>query len=266
MGNATQVHQLLMNLCTNAAHAMEDSGGVLKVSMRDVVLDKKDLSIGMQPGAYVEIKVSDTGVGIAPEVMELIFVPYFTTKKLGEGTGLGLAMAHGIIESYGGHISVDSQVGIGTAFTIHLPATRKRAGLHTYQPEPLPSGKEHILFVDDEDAIAKMGGQQLERLGYSVTTRTSSIEALALFKAKPGAFDLVITDMTMPNMTGDNLAIELMKIRYDIPVILCTGYSKKISSASASEIGIKAFIYKPVVKAELAKTVREVLDAAIGRT
>jgi PAS domain S-box-containing protein len=266
MGNATQVHQLLMNLCTNAANAMEDSGGILKVSMGDVVLDKKDLSIGMRPGAYVDITVSDTGVGIAPEVIDLIFIPYFTTKKLGEGTGLGLAMAHGIIESYGGRISVDSQVGKGTAFTIHLPATRKRADRHTHQPEPMPSGKEHILFVDDEDSIAKMGCQQLERLGYTVTTRTSSIEALALFKAKPDAFDLVITDMTMPNMTGDNLAIELMKIKYDIPVILCTGYSKKISSASASEIGIKAFIYKPVVKAELAKTVREVLDAATGRT
>jgi PAS domain S-box-containing protein len=261
LGNATQVHQVLMNLCANAAHAMEDSGGVLKVSLKDVVLDKKDLT-GMRQGDYIEIVVSDTGVGIAPDKIESIFDPYFTTKDPGEGTGMGLAVVHGIVESYGGKISVDSQLGKGATFRIYLPITRKRSVTHEYVPEQLPSGTERILFVDDEAPIAKMGSQILERLGYSVTTLTSSIEALELFQAKPDDFDLVVTDMTMPNMTGDKLAVELMKIRSDIPVILCTGYSKKISDEIAAEIGIKAFAYKPVVKADLAKIVRKVLDEA----
>ena len=264
MGNATQVHQVLMNLCTNAAHAMEEAGGVLNVSLKDVVLDKEDLLIGMKAGDYIEIKVSDTGVGIAPEIINSIFEPYFTTKGVGEGTGMGLAMVQGVIEGHGGKITVDSQLGKGTTFTIYLPITKKRTDQMAYVPEELPTGTERILFVDDEAPIAKMGSQILERLGYSVTTRTSSIEALELFQAKPNDFDLVVTDMTMPNLTGDQLAIELMKIRIDIPVILCTGYSKKISDETASDIGIKAFAYKPVVKADLAKTVRKVLDESKG--
>ena len=260
LGNATQVHQVLMNLCTNAAYSMEDSGGVLSVSLKDMVLDTKDLLVGMNPGDYVEIKVSDTGVGIAPGIIQSIFEPYFTTKGPGEGTGMGLAMAQGVIESYGGRIAVDSKVGKGTAFTIYLPVAKKRSAQGAYVPEELPTGTGRILFVDDEAPIGKMGGQILERLGYSVTIRTSSIEALELFRTKPNEFDLVVTDMTMPNLTGDKLAIELMKIRPDIPVILCTGYSKKISDEIAAEIGIKAFAYKPVVKADFAKTVRKVLD------
>jgi PAS domain S-box-containing protein len=263
MGNATQVHQVLMNLCTNAAYAMDDSGGVLSVSLKDVVLDK-GLVAGMRPGDYVEIKVSDTGVGITPESIDKIFEPYFTTKGPGEGTGMGLAMVQGVVESYGGKITVDSQLEKGTTFTIYLPSTKKRSDQMAYVPEELPTGTERILFVDDEAPITKMGGQILERLGYSVTTRTSSVEALELFRSKPNDFDLVLTDMTMPNLTGDKLAVELMKIRRDIPVILCTGYSKKISDETASEIGIKAFAYKPVVKADLAKTVRKVLDEAKG--
>ena len=257
MGNATQVHQVLMNLCTNAIHAMEDSGGVLKVNLKDVVLDKKDLFIGMRPGHYVEIEVADTGVGIAPELIKSIFDPYFTTKGPGKGTGMGLAMAHGIIESYGGKICVDSQLGRGTKFSIYLPVSKRLETLRSYEPEQLPSGTERILFVDDEAPIAKIGSHILESLGYTVTTRTSSIEALELFKSKPDAFDLVVTDMTMPNLTGDKLAIESMKIRSDIPVILCTGYSNKISNETALEIGIKAFAYKPIVKADLAKAVRK---------
>jgi CheY-like chemotaxis protein len=251
-----------MNLCTNAAHAMDDSGGVLSVSLKDVVLNKQDLSVGMKSGEYVEIKISDSGVGIEPEIIDSIFEPYFTTKGVGEGTGMGLAMVKGVVESYGGKITVDSQLGKGTVFTLYLPITKKRSDQKAYEPEKLPTGTEHILFVDDEAPIAKMSSQMLERLGYLVSTRTSSIEALELFQSKPYDFDLVVTDMTMPNLTGDKLAIELMKISPDIPVILCTGYSKKISGETASEIGIKAFVYKPVVKADLAKTVRKVLDEA----
>ncbi|MCF8074788.1 MAG: response regulator [Desulfotignum sp.] len=262
LGNAVQVHQVLMNLCTNAAHAMEDSGGILNVTLKDVVLDEKDGSAGMVPGEYIEIKVSDTGKGIPPDIIGSIFEPYFTTKGPGEGTGMGLAMVKGIIESYHGHIAVDSQLEKGTEFTIYLPKISQRSARGVIAPETLPTGTERILFLDDEAPIAKMGSQILERLGYSVTIRTSSVEALELFRAKPDEFDLVVTDMTMPNMTGDKLAVKLMKIRPDIPVILCTGYSKKISDETATDIGIKAFAYKPVLKADLARTVREVLDEA----
>ena len=264
MGNVTQVHQILMNLLTNAAHAMEDGGGILELSLKDVDIDtnenreKQDL----KPGNYIEIEVSDTGPGIAPDIIGSIFDPYFTTKGQGKGTGMGLALVHGIVESYGGKIFVKNKTDKGALFSVYLPVTKKRQGSHPYQSEVLPRGKERILFVDDEASIANMGGQILEQLGYSVTTRTSSIESLELFQAKPNDFDLVVTDMTMPNLTGDQLAVELMKIRRDIPVILCTGYSKKINDETASEIGIRAFAFKPVVKADLAKTVRKVLDDA----
>lgn len=260
IGNAIQIDQILMNLVTNAAHAMEASGGVLNVSLKDKVLEGKDLLIGMRQGDYLELEVSDTGPGIPPEIIGSIFDPYFTTKGPGEGTGMGLATVHGIVESYGGKITVNSPPGKGSSFKIYLPITKKRKASIPQKAEPLPTGRERILFVDDEAPIAKMGSQMLKRLNYSVTTRTSSMDALDLFRSKPHGFDLVITDMTMPNLTGDRLAIELLKIRNDIPIILCTGYSRTISDEAASEIGIKAFAYKPVVMSELAKTVRNVLD------
>ncbi len=264
MGNSTQIHQILMNLCTNAAHAMENKNGTLDVRLKDITVDgtKNWHTSDIKLGDYIEIKVSDTGTGIQPEIMKKIFEPYFTTKTIGEGTGMGLAMVHGIVESYNGKIVVDSALGGGSTFTICLPIVKKRKGHGPYESGVLPTGTERILFVDDEDTIAKMSGQILSQLGYSVTTRTSSIEALALFKAKPNHFDLVVTDMTMPNMTGDVLAIELMSIRPDIPVILCTGYSKNISEKTTLRIGIKAFGYKPIIIADMAKTVRKVLDEA----
>jgi len=259
MGSHTQVHQVLMNLCTNAAYAMEENGGILDVSVKDIPIDRMAIP-DLKPGEYIQIKVSDTGMGISPQHIHTIFEPYFTTKPVGEGTGMGLAVAHGIVESYGGQIKVDSTIGKGTCFTIYLPITKKRK-VHTHsEKEDLPLGNENILFVDDEAPIAKMGTKVLEQLGYSVTTSTSSVEALELFRSKPRAFDIVITDMTMPNMTGDKLAAEMMKIRSDIPVVVCTGNSKKISEESAAGIGIKALAYKPIVKADLAKTVRKVLD------
>ena len=264
-GNHTQVHQIMMNLCTNAAHAMEDEGGILTVGLKDVVVEgdlRKRLALPY--GDYIELVISDTGGGIAPGTIDSIFEPYFTTKGPGEGTGMGLAVVHGIVESYSGKIIVESALGQGSAFTIYLPITRKRKSRRIYEPEELPKGTERILFVDDEESIAKMGSRNLEGLGYIVTTRTSSIEALELFQSKSTEFDLVITDMTMPNMAGDRLAVELMKIRPDIPVILCTGYSKKISDEAASDIGIKAFAYKPMVKADLANSVRKVLDENKG--
>ncbi len=266
MGNATQVHQILMNLCTNASHAMEDEGGILEITLNDVVVDRREKwkNMNLKQGNYLEIKVSDTGHGIAPDIIGSIFEPYFTTKGVGEGTGMGLALVHGIVETYGGKITVDSALGKGTVFTIYLPLTKKREDYQLYQKEKLPSGTERILLIDDELPIAKMGSQVLERLGYRVTVCTSSVEALELFRSKFDDFDLVITDMTMPNMTGDKLAMELISFRPNLPVILCTGYSKKISDETASEIGIKAIVYKPTGKADLAKTVRKVLDAAKG--
>lgn len=263
MGSQTQVHQIMMNLCTNAAYAMEKDGGTLDVSLKDIVVEESDSkSLNLTPGNYIKLTVSDTGTGIPPDIIDSIFDPYFTTKDPGEGTGMGLAMVQGIVQSYGGKIFLKSKLGKGTKFTIYIPVARKRKIQRQYEQKPLPTGTERILFVDDEAPIAKMGSQGLERLGYQVTTRTSSVEALELFRLKPNEFDLVITDMTMPNITGDKLAIELMKIRPDISVVLCTGYSKKISDETAAQIGIKAFAYKPVVKAELAKTVRKVLDEA----
>lgn len=266
MGNETQIYQVLMNLCTNAAHAMEDRNGVLMVGLRDVTVDKaaKWKKIDLTCGEYLELMVSDTGVGIAPEIVDSVFDPYFTTKGPGEGTGLGLAMVHGVVESYGGKISVASTAGKGTIFTLYLPVTGKHGEHRLYKTTEFPTGSERILFVDDEFSIAKIGSRIVESLGYSVTIRTNSVEALALFGTKPYDYDLVITDMTMPNMTGDKLAGEMMKIRPDIPVILCTGYSKNLSDESAREIGIKAVAYKPIVKADLAKLVRKVLDEAQG--
>jgi len=265
MGNASQVHQLFMNLCTNAAHAMEDSGGILEIQLTDEKYkDSSATLLGLQAGNYVKIIVSDTGSGISPDIIGSIFEPYFTTKGVGEGTGMGLAMVHGIVETYGGKITVVSELGKGTAFSIYLPVTKKSESYRQSEKETLPSGTERILLVDDELPIVKMSSQVLQRLGYQVTTRTSSFEALELFRSKPDDFDLVITDMTMPNMTGDELAMELIALRSDIPVILCTGYSKKITDEKAAKIGIKVFAFKPVVKAELAKTVRNVLDEAKG--
>jgi PAS domain S-box-containing protein len=264
MTDPTQVHQIVMNLCTNAAQAMDEKGGVLSVGLTDVRRDSDFIKSDdhLKPGYYLKLSVSDTGSGMPPDVMKSIFEPYFTTKMPGEGTGMGLATVYGIVKNYGGEIMGESEVEKGSTFTVYLPITKKRTGAAPYQEEDLAFGTERILFIDDEAPIAKIGSQILERLGYLVTTRTISVEALELFRSKPNDFDLVITDMTMPNMNGNKLAVELMKIRTDIPVILCTGYSKKISDEIVSQIGIKAFAYKPIVKADLAKTIRKVLDEA----
>jgi PAS domain S-box-containing protein len=263
LGNATQIHQIFMNLCTNAAQAMEEEGGTLFLDLCDVLIEENSevsTTLGLKPGNYVKATVSDTGTGIPPDIIDVIFEPYFTTKESGEGTGMGLAMVHGIVESYSGKIAVTSTIGKGTVFTIYLPTTKMRADQSSHAAEALPEGKERILFVDDEAPITRMASMALERLGYAVTARTSSVEALALFNFKPDDFDLVITDMTMPNITGDKLAVELMRTRPTIPVILCTGYSKKISTNEAMELGIRALIAKPIGRTELAKTVRQVLD------
>ena len=263
-GNPTQVHQLLLNLCSNAVHAMEKSGGTLSITLEDAQIGRNDTlrQWDLDPGDYLKIAVADNGSGIDPAIIDSIFEPYFTTKAIGEGTGMGLAIIHGIVESYGGKITVDSTLGVGTVFTVYLPICKKRGVPVEHKHEQIQTGVERILFVDDEVPIGEMSSAILRRLGYSVTNRTSSVEALALFRSNPNDFDLVVSDMTMPNMTGDKLAIELMRIRPDIPVILCTGYSKQISDKTASDIGIKALIYKPITKSDLAKIVRKAIDEA----
>ena len=263
MGNSTQIHQIIMNLCTNAAHAMLDNGGIMEVALKDVI-DTGDviIPVGLTKGKYIKLTISDTGCGIDPENIDSIFDPYFTTKATGEGTGMGLAMVRGIVESYAGFITVESIPFSKTVFTIYLPITSSMENEIISEPETLSKGYEHILFVDDDSPIARMGSRLLESLGYQVTTRTSSIEALKLFEAQPGEFQLVITDMTMPHMTGDKFAIKIRQIRADIPIILCTGYSNKISAEIIQEIGIDAFMNKPFSKVDLAKTIRTVLDKA----
>ena len=259
----TQMHQVIMNLCTNAGHAMQKDGGVLTVGLANVELDDIAAAqyLDMSPGRYLRVTVSDTGYGMTSDVKDHIFDPYFTTKEKGVGTGLGLSVAHGIVKNHNGEITVYSEPGKGSTFHVYLPLIQEEA----IKPEideqaPILTGNERILFIDDEKALVDLGTQMLESLGYKVTTRTSSIEALELFKAQPDQFDLVITDMTMPKMTGDHLAKELMKIRPDIPIIICTGHSGRISEEKASSLSIRKFVMKPIVMSDIAKTVREVLD------
>jgi PAS domain S-box-containing protein len=262
LGDPSQVHQIFMNLCTNAAQAMSDDSGVLTVHLSDVQTETDSIEKNefLKSGNYLKIIVTDTGIGIPEKDIESIFDPYFTTKGIGEGTGLGLSVVHGIVKSYGGEILVDSEPGRGSTFTVYLPALKKRVEAAPAAPEVLPGGHERILVIDDEAAIARMCHQLLTHYGYQVTIQSSSLEALAIFKNRPADFDLVLTDMTMPDMNGARLAEELKKIRPDIPMILCSGYSRMISEEKASEIGISAYIRKPFVKNELLKTIRNLLD------
>ena len=265
MGDPTQMHQVLMNLGTNAGHAMRDRGGRLVVMLREATLEEvreKGLP-RMDAEAYLQLVVQDTGQGIPPTIMDRIFDPFFTTKEHTEGTGMGLSVAHGIIKSHGGLIDVESQVGRGTTFHIYLPKIMPRAKAHHHSALPLPSGSERVLLVDDETMLVDMGRQVLTRLGYQVTACTSSVEALQHFQNDPAAFDLVITDMTMPHLTGKELATALLKIKPALPIILCTGFSETITEETAKHIGIKAFILKPIVMSDLAETMRKVLDSPL---
>jgi len=262
LANSVELHQIIMNLCTNAVHAIGDNGGVLDIEVQDADIDhaEKNGFLDLEVGSYVRISVNDTGDGMHPDVMKRIFDPYFTTKEKGVGTGLGLAVVHGIVKKSGGAIKVESELGKGTTFHIYLPKADIAAPIKAEQQKPIRGGSERILFVDDEKMLTDIGQKVLERLGYNVVSRTSSIEALELFKAKPKDFDLVITDQTMPNMTGDVLAKELMRIRPDHPVIICTGYSQVIDSERAKDKGIRAFVMKPILINEIAAAIRRVLD------
>jgi PAS domain S-box-containing protein len=268
MGHPVQVHQIFMNLCTNAAHAMEDTGGIMEIRIEDADLGAPPCQAypELKPGSFLKITVSDNGKGIGPDVIESIFEPYFTTKAQGRGTGLGLATVHGIVKGYGGEITVDSTPGSGAVFTILLPVVKRPGRSDTDRYEQLPTGTERILFIDDEISIGKMAARVLDGLGYHVTQLIDSKKALELFRTQPDAFDLVVTDLAMPNLTGDKLSVELMKIRPEIPVILITGFSENISPKRVADLGIKALTHKPVVHDNLAKTVRKVLDDAWAGT
>lgn len=266
MADPTQIHQIMMNLCTNAYQAMEETGGILNVTLNNV-FKQQILSSNIhniQPKNYARLTVSDTGTGIHPDRINAIFEPYYTTKKTGEGTGLGLAVCEGAIKNMNGDIFVDSTLGKGTTFTIYLPTAENSVVPSSHQPDKtqLPKGKETILFVDDEISITKMTKKILTSLGYKVKTFTSSLEAFSYFKNDINKFDLVITDMTMPDMTGDVLAKEIKAICPDIPIILCTGYSKKVSEDEIEDYGINAYCRKPVSVPTLAKKVRRLLDQA----
>ncbi|HOS96178.1 MAG TPA: PAS domain S-box protein [Deltaproteobacteria bacterium] len=264
LSDPTQINQVMLNLCTNAVHAMGKTGGILEVGLRRVHAEggSELRDLDLVPGTYMRLEVRDTGHGMSPEVMSRIFDPYFTTKEVGRGTGLGLAVVHGIVKSHGGAITCESVPGEGTTFRVYFPEieSMEQASAPLSKGD-LPTGTERILFVDDEQVLVNLARRMMESLGYTVFTRTSSIEALEFFRANPDKFDLVITDMTMPGMTGDMLTKKILKIRKDIPVILCSGYSEHMSEERSKLIGIREFIMKPIVMKDLAKTIRKVLDS-----
>ncbi|MBI9076569.1 MAG: transporter substrate-binding domain-containing protein [Desulfatibacillum sp.] len=266
MADPTQIHQIVMNLITNAYHAMDQHGGKIDVELKETVLEAEDVSGSpLAPGKYAVMRISDTGSGIDPGIMDQIFEPYFTTKAQGKGTGLGLAVAYGIIKEHNGDVRVYSEVGKGTTFTIYLPLMEKTiASIPIELIRDDPKGNERILLVDDEEPVVRLEKQMLERLGYHVTERTSSSDALKAFQANPSAFDLVISDMTMPHMTGDLLALKLISIRPDIPIIICTGFSERINKENAEAAGIKGLLMKPIIRSEMAQMIRSVLDEAKG--
>ena len=262
LADPTQIHQILMNLCTNAYHAMEETGGILSVSLTNKVLSAQDL-VGhpyIQPGTFIELSVGDTGHGISPEIQEKIFNPYFTTKEVGKGTGMGLAIVHGIVKSYGGFVTCLSRMGKGTVFHIILPVIEGQTEIETKPTESISAGTDRILLVDDERILAEMARRMLERMGYAVTVRTNSIEALTTFRNQSDAFDLVITDQTMPGITGIDLARRMLQIRPDLPIILCTGYSSQITEEKVRSYGIKGFAMKPLSKNNFTELIRKILD------
>jgi CheY-like chemotaxis protein len=258
----TQIHQIVMNLATNAFHAMEGTTGELKISLKEVVLSKEEIdNPDMQSGVYACFSVSDTGVGIPPELAEKIFDPFFTTKEKGKGTGMGLSVVHGIINSMGGQIKVHSEPGIGTEFQIFLPVVMDSSEKPAITAKnSLQRGNERIMLVDDEKSIITMEQQLLERLGYQVRAYTDSRDALNYFSKNPDKVDIVITDLAMPNIPGDILAMEMIKIRPEIPVLLCTGFSETLSEETITGMGVKGFLAKPIEMKDLAQKIRCLLD------
>jgi CheY-like chemotaxis protein len=263
MADPVQIHQVMMNLCTNAGYAMREKGGRLTVRLEDTELEDAFIRrhADLQPGPHIKLTVADTGVGIPAEHLTRIFDPFFTTKPKGEGTGMGLSVVHGIVTKLGGLVTVESQPGEGARFEIYLPAIEKTvAGVAAQAGEALPTGTERILFVDDETFQTDMLKHMLSLLGYQVTAFNSSPDALAWFEGQPDAVDLVITDIIMPRLSGDEMARRMLMVRPDLPIIVCTGYSENFNEAKARAMGIRAFLLKPLVMEELSRLIRRVLD------
>lgn len=260
MADATQLHQIMLNLCTNAAQAMELRGGRVDVELADADADGPEPPEELGgPEWFVRLTVRDNGPGMDAETLERIFDPFFTTKGPGEGTGMGLAMVHGIVKRHDGHITVESEPGSGTVFHVFLPRTPSLERPQTESRPQLVFTKGRILFVDDEKALVDIGKEMLESMGFDVVTRTSSIEALEAFKYRSDDFDLVITDQSMPNMTGIELAREMVRIRPGVPIILCTGFSEAVSYERIREIGIGDFIMKPILRHEMMEAIGRLL-------
>jgi PAS domain S-box-containing protein len=263
VGDPTEVHQILINLCSNASYAMRGKGGVLAVKLTAVQMDagKAAQYPGLKAGSYLRLTVSDTGQGIPPALLQKIFAPFFTTKKPGEGTGMGLAVVHGIVKSYGGAIAVQSELGRGSTFEVLIPRADSEAELRSSAARKVSFGNERVLLVEDEEMQLLSLERMLERLGYRATSYRNGVDALVDFEAHPNNYDLVITDQTMPQMTGVQLAKGILRVRPDIPVILCTGYSEVIDAEEAKELGIREFIMKPFGVAEFSATIRRLFGA-----
>lgn len=264
LADPTQMHQVIVNLVTNAAHAMRSEGGVLEITLGEEILDENtatEMNASLIPGPFLKLMVRDSGHGMDSKTLEKIFDPFFTTKKRGEGTGLGLATVHGIIRNCNGAVVAESQLGQGSCFTVYLPRLESPNKEKEEERQSMPRGTERILFVDDEPMIAEIYADMLRFLGYEVECMTDPLETLKAFRMNPEAYDLVITDMTMPKMTGEELGKEIMRIRPDIPLILCTGFTEKISESKAIQLGFCAFVMKPVVTKEIAQKVRLALDS-----
>ena len=267
LADPTQIHQVFMNLFTNSLDAVREKGGTVEVDLEDVWLDEdfKKKHPNIHTGQHIKLSVKDTGHGIEKSIVKQIFDPFFTTKELGKGTGLGLSVAHGIVKNHGGAISLDSEPNKGTTFFVFLPIDKNLVLEKEHVAASIPGGQERILLVDDELQVVNLEKQILERLGYTVETRENPLEALKDFRAQPERYDLVVTDMTMPKMTGSELALQLMQIKPDIPIILCTGYSETMSEEKAKSLGIKEFIMKPIEKKNFADSIRKVLDRTVKR-
>jgi CheY-like chemotaxis protein len=263
MADATQIHQVLINLCNNGAQAMPD-GGMMTVELSLAEPEGDEVPVanesGGSPGPWIRLTVRDTGAGIPKDNLNRIFDPYFTTKAVGKGTGMGLAVVHGIVRDHGGVIRVRSIEGEGTAFEVYLPVTTADVPVDVPAVGTPAEGRETLLFVDDEPGIVALNRQILERLGYRVLTATDPRKALEIFRDRPMAVDLVISDMTMPHMTGDQLAQALLDIRPDLPIIVCTGFSERMSPERAKAIGIREVLMKPVSKKMLGDMIRTILD------
>jgi PAS domain S-box-containing protein len=263
LADRIQIQQIVLNLCTNAAHAMRRTGGTISIDLDGFSFSSPEDAPdpAMSPGLYARLSVADTGEGMSPEIMEHIFDPFFTTKAAGEGTGLGLSVVHGIVTSYEGHISVSSEPDKGSTFAVYLPKLlEEQSRDSTDEGGSIPRGHERILFIDDEEDLVAMGDEMLTDLGYRITAKTGAREALALFRLNPSRFDLVITDQTMPEMTGEELVKEILVLRADTPIIMCTGFSYLVDADTARAAGIKAFAMKPLTKKEMAMAIRKVLD------